>query len=1027
METNLVNCRYFRRNVCRLRPEGTNWQYVPIDLLFDQEDEQHSTEELTQISAGPSGLLWALTSAGRCIVRLGVTRRNLLGDRWIVLDAPSAVQFSSLSVGVDSVWAVSRTKGQLYFRTGVRGRAANQSVTCGLGHKWTSMGSEMSLVSVAGGDQVWAIDNTKQNLYYRSGVTSGELTGKLWKLVANTSDVGDVSGSVNSLGPSAEMVSIASNSKNEGDTESFSSASETRTIWIWLDARSCDYQHDLQPARTPNSPGSLSAMNSLASGQSATDSNAFQWKQTIVQQLHVRQALEMGPFMEKIAPANEHGTWIKTASCQFLVEELQQRPQSLLAYAFNNTLSHSPLAPFLTNVQLGPGPVGRFVDCHLELERSGPANSLEAGVLQLRYGDGSWSNTQLVHLAEINCIQLQLTDRKLWPTPLLAIYTQNRELLRLGFPSEKQTFDWAATMAAACDAVQQVIGGVWTCGRTVNLFTLDAAGHVFAGFVQCGHTRRELCERLDQQAQHLRQEQSKLLSKMDNLLDQTNEQQPQLPQSSNSHFDSPNHQVPTERYQLEQLEERLRHVEIQREKLIKRLDSLSVESHFSSDGALNLYLKQLSEGHFKEIACADGKVCWAITSYGVPYVYTGADAGYESEDHWPSHSINSGSIHTIQDQVEIEVFENQRWFPVQGFKSNLLPTDRPAWSDRSGLHAASLQAARLPGKRWEWADEWTVDCEWAKCDPKGWQYSLDFSMEFHPSKRITDCVRRRRWVRKAKFVCTGPWQPLDESEFRLRSISMCSISDSTTGEPVDEQAKQMVDSKETKVDNLSKEEDEKVVKQIPENKQRVFVWAISQTGDALCRSQVTSERPFGDRWIHVASSKSLRCVSVACQAPKEDSTHHLSPFIQAWALAEDGSVMLRHAISLEELAGSLWLNLETSPVLRFERVFAVPGGCLASTEQGDLLYRERVDRTYPEGVQWRVVPQHPQLRVNQLSCSADLKEIWATGWLQETGQPVICCNLNLRVDFQRNFHLKWNVMIRGNFGIHGSFDSISCL
>lgn len=42
-------------------------------------------------------------------------------------------------------------------------------------------------------------------------------------------------------------------------------------------------------------------------------------------------------------------------------------------------------------------------------------------------------------------------------------------------------------------------------------------------------------------------------------------------------------------------------------------------------------------------------------------------------------------------------------------------------------------------------------------DTDGWQYATDFPAPYHGKKVFTDCVRRRRWYRKAQIITEGPW------------------------------------------------------------------------------------------------------------------------------------------------------------------------------------------------------------------------------------------------------------------------------
>lgn len=49
-------------------------------------------------------------------------------------------------------------------------------------------------------------------------------------------------------------------------------------------------------------------------------------------------------------------------------------------------------------------------------------------------------------------------------------------------------------------------------------------------------------------------------------------------------------------------------------------------------------------------------------------------------------------------------------------------------------------------------------------DRDGWQYATDFPSVYHGKKLFTDCVRRRRWYRRAQLNTTGPWQELGNTK-----------------------------------------------------------------------------------------------------------------------------------------------------------------------------------------------------------------------------------------------------------------------
>ena len=58
----------------------------------------------------------------------------------------------------------------------------------------------------------------------------------------------------------------------------------------------------------------------------------------------------------------------------------------------------------------------------------------------------------------------------------------------------------------------------------------------------------------------------------------------------------------------------------------------------------------------------------------------------------------------------------------------------------------------ISGTGWEWDDgaEWTLDN--AQGDAEGWEYAFcfGFGFEWHDTCGMTDCVRRRAWIRRLR-------------------------------------------------------------------------------------------------------------------------------------------------------------------------------------------------------------------------------------------------------------------------------------
>ena len=103
------------------------------------------------------------------------------------------------------------------------------------------------------------------------------------------------------------------------------------------------------------------------------------------------------------------------------------------------------------------------------------------------------------------------------------------------------------------------------------------------------------------------------------------------------------------------------------------------------------------------------------------------------------------------------VYEYQRWMPVRGWGTVLLPTDPGRWSCGEGGDAAwggSLAelAPPLPGG-------WEVSAPWASGGEQGWTYSTSATFRaavWAPTSGGTRTVRRRAWNRTIKLLAAGP-------------------------------------------------------------------------------------------------------------------------------------------------------------------------------------------------------------------------------------------------------------------------------
>ena len=98
--------------------------------------------------------------------------------------------------------------------------------------------------------------------------------------------------------------------------------------------------------------------------------------------------------------------------------------------------------------------------------------------------------------------------------------------------------------------------------------------------------------------------------------------------------------------------------------------------------------------------------------------------------------------------IRVEVWENQRNYPVLGWSSRLLPTDPyPPFSDSAG-HVLTFEMCELMlPLDMDWLMDWTVQRQ-ADTDADGWQYAVDWSWEWSGKQRVLTTVRRRCWTRE---------------------------------------------------------------------------------------------------------------------------------------------------------------------------------------------------------------------------------------------------------------------------------------
>lgn len=99
----------------------------------------------------------------------------------------------------------------------------------------------------------------------------------------------------------------------------------------------------------------------------------------------------------------------------------------------------------------------------------------------------------------------------------------------------------------------------------------------------------------------------------------------------------------------------------------------------------------------------------------------------------PAAAFAIGSDHQIYINVEsrdvpirvaAETYENQRCYPIKGFSSTLLPTDRARFSSADGLRDLPKESFQLPSSNWVWESDWYMvdNLDGEMLEPEAWTY-----------------------------------------------------------------------------------------------------------------------------------------------------------------------------------------------------------------------------------------------------------------------------------------------------------------
>ncbi|KAI5702466.1 hypothetical protein M8J75_000446 [Diaphorina citri] len=241
-------------------------------------------------------------------------------------------------------------------------------------------------------------------------------------------------------------------------------------------------------------------------------------------------------------------------------------------------------------------------------------------------------------------------------------------------------------------------------------------------------------------------------------------------------------------------------------------------------------------------------------------------------------------------RIKEEVYENQRWNPIEGFVSRLLPSDRYEWSNKDGTQNRTLENIRLPSFAWEWESSWQMELtlDGQPLDHDGWTYATDFPNTYTPYNTWTSGVRRRKWFRYRKYSAMNAWcaiAPLYKDSTQEPFIDVCigghNLPGDTTGMmlvwAVTAHGRLMFRSGVAR---------------------SCLTWAVLWSGQLYVRTEVSASTPQGEGWVEVLQPEVLGKV-----------THVSVGTNSVWVSSDTHSVWFRRGVTALRHTGAAWIAM----------------------------------------------------------------------------------------------------------------------
>ncbi|XP_020793345.2 tectonin beta-propeller repeat-containing protein 1 [Boleophthalmus pectinirostris] len=845
---------WFREGIHPRVPEGTSWEEVEVP------------KEVAQLSAGPGDLLWAVLWDGNLLVRIGLSLDSPTGISWTEVESPvKEVEVLHVSVGVSVVWVVTKDY-KVWFRRGV-----NSHNPCGSG--WISIGGEMMMVDVGLNDQVWAVGEDR-GLYFRMGVTPFEPSGNGWIPISaqwgSKKEAGPQRDDQLTEASQGSVLSCTDSDSELGPVEAQSSTVDTPVLEpaapsvVPLGGESTT-EDVPQNAPRPFIPASDSFINSLVSDRDKTSAS-----QPSILEVPQEDSADPSPAPILLTPddVSRDLPWSNV--------DLEGAEAARSAQAAGTALVDSSTGVLaLENPQrVGEedGPVWAWISgggCEVEAESKvswlSPTGVLTSSMSLTPVQSAAWSaehehrdTTSRKPLERSNSIWVRKGTLRWWRDWKPQRWVDVSVALEQSTKSDGKKdsiffvyytqYDEKKYLQVFINEITALVPVIRDCYYAFAVYTAQRTKQRWP-LVLAAQTEKDLNDWLT-------------------LL-------------SDCCCECRGISGPPSRHALWST--------TSKGDIMVHEPSFTLESPATALSCDLMFWQQVP-GHLRCVESNSLGLVWGIGWDGTAWVY--------------SLQGDSAEMHQQTDVRNVYVYENQRWNPMTGYTDKGLPTDRPMWSDESGLKECTKSTTHPPSPQWSWVSEWAVDYNIpGGTDKEGWQYAADFPVTFHGHKTIKDFVRRRRWIRKCKITLRAPWKQVPPIPLSDMSLMPCLAQS---------------------------------------RMEHVPVWAISEKGDVLCRLGVSPQNPAGSSWLHVGTDQPFKSVSIGGAN-------------QVWAIAKDGSVFYRGSVSPQNPAGECWYHIPSPPRQTLKQLSVGRTSVFAVDENSNLWYRQGLTPSYPQGSAWELI------------------------------------------------------------------------